>query len=98
VHVAKPVRRRESRHRSVQGGQLPFNRDNFRIISVGILVIIGGYVAMLEGSVEGFLPLVIAPILLVIGYCVIVPIGILYRKGMFAHRIKSGAETKQVPS
>ena len=96
--MAKPVRRHESRHRSIQGGQLPFNRDNFRIIFFGLLVIVGGYVAMLEGSVEGFLPLVLAPILLVIGYCVIVPIGILYRKGMFARRIKSGDENKQATS
>jgi hypothetical protein len=36
---------------------------------------------MLEGSVEGVLPTVVAPILLVLGYCVIIPIGILYRKG-----------------
>ena len=48
-----------------------------------MLVIIAGYLAMLEGSVEGFLPLVAAPILLVLGYCVIIPIGILYRKSMF---------------
>ncbi len=35
---------------------------------------------MIEGSVEGFLPLVLAPILLVAGYCVIIPLGIMYRK------------------
>ena len=35
---------------------------------------------MLEGSVEGFLPLVLSPILLVAGYCVVIPIGIMYRK------------------
>ncbi len=35
---------------------------------------------MLEGSIEGFLPLTVAPILLVLGYCVVIPIGILYRR------------------
>jgi hypothetical protein len=43
-------------------------------------VIVAGYLAMLEGSVEGFLPLVLSPILLVTGYCVVIPIGIMYRK------------------
>ena len=34
---------------------------------------------MAENSVDGFLPTVVAPILLVLGYIVVVPIGILYR-------------------
>jgi hypothetical protein len=59
---------------------LPLERQNFIILGIGLLVIAAGYAAMLEGSVEGFLPLVASPILLVLGYCVIIPIGILYRK------------------
>jgi hypothetical protein len=35
---------------------------------------------MLEGSVEGVLPIVLAPLLLIIGYCVVIPIALLYRK------------------
>ena len=42
------------------------------------MVIIIGYVLMSENSVDGFMPTVVAPILLILGYCVIVPIGILY--------------------
>ena len=59
---------------------LPFTRSNYYFIAIGIGIIILGFIAMAEGSVEGTLPLVVAPILLVIGYCVIIPIGILYRK------------------
>jgi hypothetical protein len=59
---------------------------NFKIIGVGIVVIILGYLALSEGAVEGFLPLTVAPVLLVIGYCVILPIGIVYRKGLFARK------------
>lgn len=51
---------------------------NYMIIGAGILVIIIGYVLMSENSVDGFLPTVVAPVLLILGYCVIVPIGILY--------------------
>jgi len=59
---------------------LPFTKVNYYIIAVGIGLIILGFIVMGEGSVEGTLPLVVAPILLVIGYCIILPIGILYRR------------------
>lgn len=51
---------------------------NYIIIGCGIALIILGYIFMSENSVDGFLPTVVAPILLIVGYCVIVPIGILY--------------------
>ena len=51
---------------------------NYMIIGLGILVIIIGYFFMSENSVDGFLPSILAPILLCIGYLVIVPLGILY--------------------
>ena len=63
---------------------LPLDKSNFMIIGLGIVVIALGYLAMSEGSVEGFLPITVAPILLVIGYCVVIPVGILYRKGMLS--------------
>ncbi len=79
--MAKPIRRKEPQKRRLSKEDiLPLGKENFRIIGIGLLVIVVGYLAMLEGSVEGFLPLVLAPILLVAGYCVIVPIGIMYRK------------------
>lgn len=51
---------------------------NYIIISLGIAVIIVGFFLMSENSVDGFLPTIVAPILLGIGYLIIVPIGILY--------------------
>ncbi|MEK6569818.1 MAG: hypothetical protein AABZ61_00500 [Bacteroidota bacterium] len=59
---------------------LPFTKTNYYLLALGIGLVILGFIAMAEGSVEGTLPLVVAPILLVIGYCIIIPIGILYRK------------------
>ncbi|MEO6695242.1 MAG: hypothetical protein ABIY50_06760 [Ignavibacteria bacterium] len=52
---------------------------NYTIIGAGIALIILGYFFMSENSVDGFLPTVLAPILLIVGYCIIVPIGILYK-------------------
>ncbi len=60
--------------------KLPLGKENFYIIGVGLVVILAGYLALAKGPIEGFLPLVLAPILLVLGYCVIIPLGILYKK------------------
>jgi hypothetical protein len=58
---------------------LPFKKINYQIIGLGIFLIILGYVALAQEPWDGFLPLVVAPILLVLGYCVVIPFGILYR-------------------
>lgn len=58
----------------------PFERENYMILAVGLVLIILGYLALSEKTVEGVLPLTVAPILLVIGYCVVIPIGIMYRR------------------
>ena len=78
--MAKVVKKKVQRQRGFGEGSIPLARENYIIMGVGIAVIIAGYLAMLQGSVEGFLPLVVSPILLVTGYCVIIPLGILYKK------------------
>jgi hypothetical protein len=78
--VAKPVRKKDQKRRQHKPEQMPLGRENFMILGAGLGVILAGYLAMLTGGVEGFLPLVVSPILLILGYCVIIPLGILYRK------------------
>lgn len=56
-------------------GGLPFTRKNYYIFAVGLLIIIAGYISLGSGSIT------LAPILLVLGYCAIIPIAILYRSG-----------------
>ncbi len=51
---------------------------NYMIIGLGIAVMLVGYFFMNANSVDGFLPTVIAPIVLVIAYGVIIPFGILF--------------------
>ena len=55
----------------------PFGKENFIILGIGIIDIVIGYIFLAQGPVNGFSPMVIAPILLVLGYCVIIPYGIL---------------------
>ncbi len=59
---------------------IPFNRENYIIFFVGVLIIIVGYVFMAQGPADSFWSLTLAPILLVISYVIIIPISILYRK------------------
>lgn len=65
--------------KSKSDGIFPLERQNFIIIGIGILFILAGYVALSGNSVDGFSQLTIAPLLLLAGYCVIIPIGILYK-------------------
>lgn len=59
---------------------LPFNSKNYIIFGIGIFIIIIGYIALSRGPWDSFWSLTLAPILLVLGYCVIIPLAILYRK------------------
>ena len=90
--MAKPIRKRDARRKGHREVRLPLQRENFLLIGTGIVVIIFGYLAMLQGSVEGVLPTVVAPILLVLGYCVIVPIGILFRKDWLRFGRRNGGQ------
>ena len=58
---------------------LPFTKRNYQILGLGILSIVLGYLALSQSPWNGTMPLVVAPILLVLGYCVVIPLGILYR-------------------
>ena len=57
----------------------PLEKENFMIIGLGVLLLIIGYVLMSQNSVDGFMPTVVSPILLVAGYCVVIPYGIMKR-------------------
>ena len=69
--------------------KLPFTKANYQILAVGIVVITLGFIALSQSPWDGTMPLVVAPILLVIGYLVIIPVGILYRQ-------KTNSETTPV--
>ena len=53
--------------------KLPFGKKNYLLFVLGILVIVLGYIALGSGSIT------LAPILLVLGYCVIIPLSIIIR-------------------
>ncbi|MBC8174400.1 MAG: DUF3098 domain-containing protein [Candidatus Marinimicrobia bacterium] len=57
-----------------------FTRKNYLIFGIGVVVIIIGYIVMTTGEVNSFQSLTLAPILLFVGYVVIIPIALIYRK------------------
>lgn len=52
---------------------LPFTRRNYILFSAAAVVILAGYIALSRGSTT------LAPILLLLGYLVLIPWGILAR-------------------
>ena len=53
--------------------QITLGKKNYILMGAGIAVIIAGFITLSKGSIT------IAPILLVLGYCVIIPVAILVK-------------------
>tara|TARA_B100001142_G_scaffold177188_1_gene176951 strand:- start:481 stop:717 length:237 start_codon:yes stop_codon:yes gene_type:complete len=57
-----------------------FGRTNYIIFTVGLLSLILGYYLMFSGSVNSFQSLTLSPILLFLGYIIIIPFALVYRE------------------
>ncbi len=72
--MAKKVEKKENHF------NFPFTKTNFLILVVGIIVLIVGYIFMsIPTNPDAFMTKTLSPILLVIAYLVIIPIGLFYR-------------------
>jgi uncharacterized membrane protein HdeD (DUF308 family) len=58
---------------------LPFTRQNWVFFAAGLVSIALGYVFLRIPPADGFLSLTLAPVLLVLGYCALMPLAILYK-------------------
>jgi len=56
-----------------------FNKTNYVIFLVGLLLIVGGYIIMALGEVDSIQSITLAPIMLFLGYVVVIPIALIYR-------------------
>jgi uncharacterized membrane protein HdeD (DUF308 family) len=68
--VAKPAQKKPV---PAKTSTFSFTKANYWTLFIGLVVIVIGYITLRRGSIT------LAPILLVLGYCVIIPIGILLR-------------------
>ncbi len=81
--MAKKIKKRQSKQIKKSGAS-PFtiywNKKNYQFLILGIIVIIVGFYVMSMGEWDSFTSLVVSPILLVVGYVLIFPLSIFYRK------------------
>ena len=59
--------------------ELPFTRQNWVFLAAGLVSIALGYIFLRMPPADGFFSLTLAPVLLVLGYCALVPLAILHR-------------------
>jgi hypothetical protein len=59
---------------------VPFTKRNYQLFGIAIALLIVGYIALAQGPADSFWSLTLAPILLVIGYCVVIPVAIIFSK------------------
>ena len=57
-----------------------FGKFNYILFTVGVSALLVGYALMATGTVNSFQSLTLAPILLFLGYVVIIPLALVYRK------------------
>ena len=83
--AAAASRRSKAKRAVVEEGHLPLERANLVLFAIALGVIVLGYVVLARGSIT------LAPILLVLGYCVLVPLAIVYRSPSRRDSTRAGA-------
>jgi ATP/ADP translocase len=83
--MAAPSKRPTSSSKASSVWSSPWSKDNYLMLGVGVVVIVVGFVLLSMGMEKWDNPLSVsvAPVVLVIGYCVIIPLAIM--------RLRSGS-------
>ena len=56
-----------------------FGKINYQLFGIGLFVIILGYIVMASGETESIQSVKIAPLILILGYCILIPAAILVK-------------------
>ena len=56
-----------------------FSTVNYYLFGIGLALIILGYIVMASGEVNSFQSLTVAPIILFVGYIILIPAALIYR-------------------
>ena len=57
-----------------------FEKENYIFFIIGIISVVLGYIIMATGETYSFQSLSLAPILLFVGYIILIPIALIYKK------------------
>jgi uncharacterized RDD family membrane protein YckC len=68
----------QKKFRKLGNRGLPFSKNNYLLFGIALAILAVGYWALAQPPVDGFLTLTVAPILLVISYCVLIPVAIIW--------------------
>lgn len=60
-----------------------WNKNNYILIAIGLVVLTLGYIFMAQGNWDSFFSLNISPIALLIAYIIIIPLAILLKSSVF---------------
>ena len=82
VKTKKPAKERQDKVK------WPFGKRNYLVFALALVVIIIGYITLGQGSIT------LAPILLVLGYCVLIPVALIIRG---RPKADSSDESRQQP-
>lgn len=81
--MAKKIQKRRSKAQK-KTLESPFKiywvKQNYIFLSIGLVLILAGFYFLAQGPWNSFSSLVISPILLFLGYVVVFPISIFFRK------------------
>ena len=56
-----------------------FGKINYQLFGIGLVVIAIGYIIMATGATESYQSVKLAPLILILGYCVLIPAAILIK-------------------
>ena len=56
-----------------------FGKINYVLFGIGLFIIALGYIVMVTGEPESIQSVKVAPIILIIGYCIVIPAAILVK-------------------
>jgi dipeptide/tripeptide permease len=56
-----------------------FGKINYQLFGIGLLIITIGYIIMATGATESYQSVKLAPLVLILGYCVFIPAAILIK-------------------
>ena len=56
----------------------PFNKTNYALFGIGIIIIVIGYLIIAYNTVDSVASIKIGPVMLFFGYCVVIPIALIY--------------------
>jgi len=60
-----------------------WNKNNYILIALGLVVLTLGYIFMAQGNWDSFFSLTISPVTLLIAYIIIIPLAILLKSSAF---------------